>query len=78
MAAKLTVPDHITLLPLPPRSSELNPVENIRQFMRENRISNWVFKSYDVIFAICCDAWNKLIDRPWKIISIRMREWVHG
>jgi putative transposase len=28
--------------------------------------------------APCCDAWNKLIDRPWKIISIGMRDWAHA
>ena len=33
---KLTVPDNITLLPLPPKCPELNPVENLWQFMREN------------------------------------------
>ena len=26
----------------------------------------------------CCFAWNKLIDMPWKIISIGIREWTHG
>ena len=30
--AKLIVPENITLLPLPPRSPELNPVENIWQY----------------------------------------------
>ena len=33
---KLAIPSNITLLPLPPRSPELNPVENIWQFMRDN------------------------------------------
>ena len=31
----LEVPDNITLMPLPPRSPELNPVENVWQFMRD-------------------------------------------
>lgn len=35
-AVKLDIPDNITLLPLPSRSQELNPVENIWQFLREN------------------------------------------
>jgi DDE superfamily endonuclease len=39
-SAKLPVPDNITLLPLPPKSPELNPVENIWQFMRDNWLSN--------------------------------------
>lgn len=74
---KLTVPDNITILPLPPRSPELNPVENIWQFIRQNWLSNRVFESYDQIIALCCHAWNKLIDQPWKIISIGRRQWAH-
>lgn len=75
---KLAVPPNISLLHLPPRSPELNPVENIWQFMRENWLSNRVFKSYRQIVDICCHAWNKLIDQPWKIMSIGRRDWVHG
>ena len=40
MSAKLAVPANVTLLPLPPRSPELNPVENIWQFIRDNWLSN--------------------------------------
>ena len=78
MSSKLEVPDNITLVPLPPRSPELNPVENIWQFMRDNWLSNRVFQSYENIVSLCCDAWNNLVDRPWKIMSIGMRQWAHG
>ncbi len=75
---ELAVPPNITLLLLPPRSPELNRVENIWQFMRDNWLSNRVFKSYDDIVALCCEAWNKLIDQPWTIMSIGRRKWAHG
>ncbi len=75
---KLIIPSNITLLPLPPRSPELNPVENIWQYMRDNWLSNCIFQSYDEIVALCCEAWNKLIDQPSKIMSIGKRQWVHG
>ncbi len=75
---KLVIPPNITLVPLPPRSPELNPVENIWQFMRDNWLSNRVFKSYDDIVALCCQAWNNLIEQPWKIMSIGRRKWAHG
>jgi len=78
MSNKLIIPDNITLMPLPPRSPELNPVENIWQYIRDNWLSNRVFQSYDDIVALCCEAWNKLIDRPWKICSIGRREWANG
>ena len=78
MSAKLAIPDNLTLLPLPPRSPELNPVENIWQFMRDNWLSNRIFDSYDDIVALCCEACNTLIERPRKIPSIGMREWHHA
>jgi transposase len=76
-SAKLIVPKNITLLFLPPRSPELNPVENVWQFMRDNWLSNRIFTSYDDIVDHCCEAWNKLIDQPWKIMSIGLRDWAH-
>jgi transposase len=73
----LVVPDNITLLPLPPRSPELNPVENVWQFMRDNWLSNRVFVSYTDILDHCCRAWNTLVDQPWRIITLGLRRWAH-
>lgn len=47
MSADLNVPDNITLLPLPPKCPELNVMENVWQFMRDNWLSNRIFQSYD-------------------------------
>lgn len=76
-ATRLRVPDNLTLISLPPRCPELNPVENIWQFMRDNWLSNRIFSSYQNILAHCCHAWNKLIEQPWKIMSIGYRQWAH-
>ena len=78
MSNKLAVPANITLVPLPPKCSELNPTENVWQFLRDNWLSNRLFKSYDDIVDHCCDAWNKLADQPWRIMSIGLRDWAHG
>ena len=48
-------------LAAPPRAPELNQ-ENIWQFMRQNWLSNRIFKSFDEIVDRCCYAWNTLID----------------
>jgi hypothetical protein len=50
---KLKTPANITILPLPARAPELNPVENVWQFMRDNWLSNRVFKNYDDIVDHC-------------------------
>ena len=77
VTAKLHVPENMTLVPLPSKSPELNPVENIWQYIRDNWLSNRIFKSYDDIVDHCCFSWNKLVDRPWLIMSIGMRDWAH-
>ena len=82
----LIVPANITLLPLPSKCPELNallsevegPVENIWQFMRDNWLSNRIFKSYADILDQCCFAWNRLVDQPWHIMSIGLRRRAHG
>jgi len=77
LSDKLTVPTNITLLPLPAKSPELNPVENIWQFVRENWLSNRIFTSYRDILDHSCYAWNKLVEQPWHITSIGSRDWAH-
>jgi transposase len=78
MTDKLAVPVNITIMPLPPKCPELNPTENVWQFIRDNWLSNRVFKSYDDIVDHCCDAWNKLVEQPWRIMSLGLRDWAHG
>jgi transposase len=67
---KLELPENISLLKLPAYSPELNPVENIWEYLRQNRLSNRVFESYDAIVDACCDAWNALTAEPGRIQSI--------
>ena len=74
---KLVAPPNVTLLSLPPRSPELNPVENVWQYMRENWLSNRIFASHQQILETCCEAWNKLIRQPETISSIGKRDWAH-
>jgi hypothetical protein len=72
---KLHIPDNISLLHLPPYCPELNPVENVWQYLRENYLSHRLFPGYDEIVDACCDAWNALMAMPKRIQSIAAREW---
>jgi hypothetical protein len=71
---KLRVPENLSLLPLPPKSPELNPVENVWQFLRQKKLSNRIFGSYGAIVAAACDAWNSLVGDPARITSIATRQ----
>ena len=74
-AKALRVPGNISLLPLPPYSPELNPVENLWQFLKHNFLNARIFDSYEAIVAACCDAWNRLRAIPGQIRSITTRDW---
>src|SRR4051794_20385406 len=67
------VPDNGMANPRPPSLTT-----NIREFMRENWISNRTFASYRDILEHCCAAWNKLTDQPWIIMSIGLRDWANA
>jgi hypothetical protein len=72
---RLKVPDNIVLLPLPAYSPELNPIENVWEFLRGNFVSHRVWDNYEAILDACQDAWNKLMRLPERIISITRRAW---
>ena len=74
----LVVPRNVSLVFLPPRAPELNPVENIWQYLRANWLSNRVFDSYEAIIDAACEAWNRLTKQPGTIMSIATREWAYA
>ena len=73
----LAVPKNITLIFLPSRAPELNPVENVWQYLRANWLSNRVFQTYEEIIEAACQAWRNLIAQPEAITSIGQRDWAH-
>jgi DDE superfamily endonuclease len=77
-AADLIVPANLTLLPLPRYSPELNPVENVWQYLRQNQLSLRVWPNYAAIVDTCCRAWNALMREPGRIASITRREWARA
>lgn len=72
---KLKLPSNISLMFIPVASPELNPAENIWQYMRQTWLSNRVFADYEEILEAGCDAWNKLIAEKGRIASIATRQW---
>ena len=67
--------DWLTVFRLPPYAPELNPVENVWEFLRANLLSHRVWDTYDAILDACQDAWNKLMRSPERIASLTRRTW---
>jgi hypothetical protein len=72
---RLQVPDTISLLHLPPYSPELNPIENVWQYLRQNQLAHRVWADYVAIIETCCEAWNALMATPNRLASITHRNW---
>ena len=72
---RLAVPDNITLLRLPPYAPELNPMENVWEYLRKNQLSMTVWRTYNAILDACCNAWNSLMKDAERIASITTRDW---
>ena len=70
------VPDNITLLKLPPYAPELNPMENVWQHLRSDKLAITVFDTHDEILDKCSDNWNFSANDPERINSITHRDWI--
>ncbi len=75
IAGDLVVPDNISLLKLPPYSPELNPIENVWQYLRQNKLAITVFDDDDHILDACCKAWNFFANDKPVVASITTRDW---
>ncbi len=72
---RLKIFDNLSLLPLPPASPELNPVEQVWQQLRDNCLANRCYDGYEAILDACCYAWNWLVDIPDRIRQLCSRAW---
>ena len=69
-------PPNLTLVPLPPYSPELNPVDKPWQFLRERLLSHRVFRDLGAVIAAACAAWNRLVAEPGRVRSLTRFPWL--
>ena len=71
----LVVPPNLTLITQPPFAPEVNPAENVWEYLRKNNLAIRVHETYDAIVEACCQAWNGLMATPQRIVSLATRKW---
>ncbi len=72
---RLTLPSNVSLLPLPSYSPELNPIENVWQYLRANYLNISIWHTYEEIVDACCRAWNAFIQDIDRVMSLTRRSW---
>jgi len=70
----LEVPDNIRLFYLPPRTPEMNPIEQIWKEIRKRGFKNTLFKTLDKVIDKLCDTCNSLSKNTVK--SVTGRDWI--
>ena len=60
------IPDNIVLVPLPPYSPELNPVELLWDWIRDHHFMNDALKNLDKVESRLLDAFHAIIKTPKK------------
>ena len=68
--------ENITIIKLPPYSPELNPIEQVWQWIRQNELANRCFRGYDDIVDSCCSAWNSFIKDIDRVKKLCSRDWI--
>jgi transposase len=57
-SGEVVVPANVTIIELPAYSPELNPVENLWQYLRSHYWANRSYKNYDALREAACDSWQ--------------------
>ena len=68
---------NLSIIHIPPYSPELNPIEQVWSWMRQNEIANRTFKDYDDIVEKCSTAWNNFRNDIDRVISLCSRSWIN-
>lgn len=71
----LRIPNNISILHLPPYSPELNPQEQVWQYLKDTHLANRTFEKHNDIIEACCKAWNAFAAMPELIQSLTSRDW---
>ena len=68
---------NVSVIPLPPYSPELNPVEQVWAWMRDRELSNRTFSDYDDIVEQVSRAWNVFRSNITNVKHMCFREWTN-
>ncbi len=68
---------NISIIRLPPYSPELNPIEQVWQWLRQRELANRCFDGYDDIVEQVSRAWNSFRGQTGLVQKICSRDWIN-
>lgn len=67
---------NVSIVKLPAYAPELNPAEQVWQWIKSRHLSNRCYSSYEQIIDAICEAWNCFAAQPDLVKSIGSRDWI--
>ena len=64
------------MIKLPAYSPELDPIEQVWQWLRQNELANKCFKDYNDIVESCSNAWNSFRSDTKRVKNLCFRDWL--
>lgn len=71
---KIKIPSNISILNLPPYSPELNPVENLWQYLKGNYLKNRIIKKGEDLISVGCEVWKQVTSELSLSLTKRYRK----
>jgi hypothetical protein len=78
VSKELRVPDNITLIPLPPYSPELNPMELAWLYLKNHYLANRVYEDHEALYEAGIDAWNRFTADRTRVRSVCHVAWAQS
>ena len=79
-AKALNVPACVTLVPLPPRSLELNPAVRVWLYLwlylKDRDLCHRLHDDYDAVVGATCETWRRLIEKDGRLTSRTSCPWI--
>ena len=66
---------NVSLLKIPPYSPELNPCEQVWQYIKDKWLKNRCYSDYDDILEVATEAWTNFTTEEGRIQSLCSRDW---
>lgn len=68
---------NLSIMHLPPYSPELNPIEQVWAWLRDNDLANFAFKNYEDIVDQVSRGWNNFRHQVDHVKSLCQRDWAN-
>jgi len=68
--------DNLSIIKLPPYSPELNIIEQVWQWLRQNELANRCFSGYEDIVNECSRVWNIFVSDASRVRDLCARDWI--